>query len=360
MRLGIDCQVFGASVRHGYWTYLENLLRTLRARHPEHDYLEWRCQYGPGWRLPNQLWWDQVRIPWRALSQGVDLIHLPAFSAPVVRTVPAVLTVMDVLYTRYPEWLPTRRAQWYWGRWIPFTARRATRLIVPSSATKRDLMELVGMPAERIHVIPLAISPRLTRKPFYQEIQTYRITRGFVRPYILYVGVIDRRKDLGGLARAFARIRSRLKDHQLIIAGNLIRGRTDLLKEIEDLGLQNEIVLPGYIPEPELPLLYAGASVFVYPSRWEGFGFPPLEAMAQGVPVITYRTSSLPEVVGDAAVLIEPPFETDAVAHAIVQVLEDEAYRASLVARGAGRVAEFSWDRTTDETMTVYRQCLHG
>jgi glycosyltransferase involved in cell wall biosynthesis len=145
---------------------------------------------------------------------------------------------------------------------------------------------------------------------------------------------------------------------RLVLAGHLIEGRTPLRHDLEALGLDREVLLTGLVPDAELILLYAGASLFVYPSWWEGFGLPPLEAMAMGIPVITYRAASLPEVVGDAAILIEPPFESDALADAMARVLHEDAFRAELIARGRMRASAFSWERVVDQTMAVYGRCL--
>lgn len=361
MRIGMDCQSLGVGARHGFSTYLDNLLRVFRARHPEHDIRMWTCTDRAGWRIPHQLWWDQVQVPWLGYRDQVDLIHTPAFSGPVVSRVPVVMTVMDMLYTRYPEWLPNRRAQWYWGRWIPFASRHASAVIAPSDATKRDLVVLGGVPPDRITVIPLAVDPVFMSQPATSDIEAYRVRKGLTMPYILYVGILDRRKDLGGLLRAYAAVCQKLKKVRLVIAGHVIRGRSNLPEEIDAAGLGEQVLLPGYVPDRELPLLYAGASLFVYPSWWEGFGLPPLEAMAMGVPVITYRTSSLPEVVGDAAILIDPPFDPADLEVAVRSVFEDEGRRDAMIAKGKQRITAFSWEAAADRTMDVYRQCMaHG
>jgi len=358
MRIGFNGQALGGGARHGFATYLGNLLSSLRGRFEEQEFLSWSCRPGPSWRLPSQLWWDQIAVPWMALRQRVDLIHVPAFSGPVLRSAPLVMTVMDLLYTRHPDWLPSRRARWYWGQWIPLTARLASAVIAPSEATKRDLVTLGGIAPEKISVIPLAVDPLFLKNPARSEVEACRTRRGLTEPYILFVGSIDRRKDLGGLLRAYARLTERSKGVRLVLAGHLIEGRSPLRDDLEALGLAREVLLPGLIPDDELILLYAGASLFVYPSWWEGFGLPPLEAMAMGIPVITYRAASLPEVVGDAAILIEPPFGSDALADAMERVLRDDALRAQLIVRGRTRASTFSWERVADQTMAVYARCL--
>lgn len=358
MRIGIDCQVFGAGMRHGFTTYLGNLLTVLRQRYPSDEFLEWSCTYHAGWRIPHQLWWDQGRIPWRAFRERADLIHVPAFSGAVCRSQPLVLTVCDLLYLRHPEWLPTQRARWYWATWVPFTARHASAVIAPSEATKQDLISLAGVSAHRISVAPLAVDPLFSRKPAPEEVWAYRARQGLTEPYALYVGAIDRRKDWRGLLQAFALVRARVKSLRLVIAGLVSRRGTHLREEIEALGFGSEVVLPGHVVDRELPLLYAGAAFFVYPSWWEGFGLPPLEAMAMGVPVITYRNSSLPEVVGDAAVLIDPPYAHDIVADAMERLVTDDAFRDDLIARGNRQVRRFDWHEIAEQTMAVYERCV--
>ncbi len=358
MRVGMNCQALGNWARHGFSTYLVNLLKGLKASNPQHEFCEWVCQPGPGWRIPHQLWWDQIRIPWRAYRDRVDLIHTPAFSGPVLAPAPVVMTVMDLLYTRYPEWLPNRRARWFWGQWIPRTARYAAAVIVPSQATKQDLITMAGVPEKYIAVIPLAVDPQFLVRPTAENIHAYRVAKGLTDPYMLYVGSIDRRKDWMGLLKAFGKVRPNRKSLRLVIAGYLNPERSNLMEEIRAQELERSVVLPGHIPDADLPLLYGGAEVFVYPSWWEGFGFPPLEAMAQGVPVITYRASSLPEVVGNAAVLIDSPFAETSLVDAIERVLEDTVFRKDLVARGFRRIREFSWERMADQTFAIYERCL--
>ncbi len=358
MKIGIDCQAFGAGVRHGFTTYVGNLLAALRRGYPDSEVLEWPCRYHAGWRIPHQLWWDQGRIPWRALRGAVDVIHQPAFSGALCRTQPLVLTVHDLLYVRHPEWLPTGRARWYWATWIPLTARHASAVIAPSEATKRDLVSLAGVPPDRISVVPHAVDPLFSRRPSDKETQTYRGRQGLTDPYVLYVGAIDRRKDWPGLLRAFARLRGAYPSIRLVVAGHVSGQRSDLTDAIRTADLGQAVVLMGHVPDQELPTLYAGAELFVYPSWWEGFGLPPLEAMAMGVPVIAYRTSSLPEVVGDAGLVLDAPYDHVSLAKSMERVIADQPLRNGLIERGFRQASRFSWDRAAEQTMAVYEGCL--
>lgn len=358
MRIGVNSQALGSGARHGFSTYLGNTLRALRSRYREHEFVEWSCLPGPQWRMPHQLWWDQVHIPWQAFRARVDLLHVPAFSGPVLRSCPMVLTVHDLLYTRHPEWLPTQRARWYWGTWIPQTARSAKGIITPSEFTKRDLVELAQVSPDRVHVVPEAIDPLFVARPSREKVRASVTRLVGDAPYILYVGSVDRRKDWWALMEAFALLRRRIPEYRLVIAGHIIPGRSRIHDYIAEFNLADRVHCLGYVPDEELTRLYTGASLFVYPSWFEGFGLPLLEAMAMGVPVITYRTSSIPEVVGDAALLVDPPFAAEELARAMTRVLTDEAYSRELTARGARRVAQFSWERAAEQTMAVYEQCV--
>ncbi len=358
MRVGVNSQVLGQGVRHGFSTYLSNILKALRLRYSEHQFLEWSCLTGPQWRMPNQLWWDQAQVPWHAFRDKVDLLHVPAFSGPVLRTCPMVLTVHDLMYTRHPEWLPTQRARWYWGTWIPLTARRATAVITDSDYTKRDLVELAHVLPDRVHVVPLALDPLFLTPPSDDQVRTSASRLVGEAPYLLYVGSVDGRKDWRTLLQAYALVRTRMPEVRLVIAGHIIQGRSQIHEHIQACNVADSVLCLGHVPDSELTRLYAGASIFVYPSWFEGFGLPLLEAMAMGVPVISYRTSSIPEVVGDAAILIDPPFDYENLACAMEQVLTDRLFRSGLVEKGSRRVKQFSWDRAAEETMAVYERCI--
>jgi glycosyltransferase involved in cell wall biosynthesis len=358
MRVGVNSQVLAIGVRHGFSTYLSNILKALRSRYGEHQFLEWSCRTGPQWRMPNQLWWDQAQVPWHAFREKVDLLHVPAFSGPVLRTCPMVLTVHDLMYTKHPEWLPSQRARWYWGTWIPLTARLATAVITPSDYTKRDLVELAHVSPDRVHVIPEAIDQLFLTRLSGEQVRTSASRLVGEAPYLLYVGSVDRRKDWRTLLQAFALLRTRIPEVRLVIAGHIIQGRSHLHEHIQACQVTDAVICTGYVEDDELVGLYARASIFVYPSWFEGFGLPLLEAMAMGVPVISYRTSSIPEVVGDGAILIDPPFRCEDLANAMEQVLTNVSYRDTLVEKGSRWAKHFSWDRAAEETMAVYERCL--
>lgn len=329
------------------------LLERLTRDYPGDEYRVVRPGDRSRWRIPQQLWWDQVLFPWRGWRLGADLLVSPAMSGPLARPRPLVMTVHDIAPTRHPEWLPTRRSRWYWGRFIPLTARFASAVVAPSQATRRDLVELARVPAARVHVIPLG-APLPVRTVTAAEVEAVRRRHGLAEPYLLYVGTVDRRKDLPTLVRALELLPEPLC---LALAGSLIAGRTRLPELVRESPAARRVRFLGFVPDDDLPGLYAGAAVFVYPSHYEGFGLPPLEAMACGAPVVAYNATSLPEVIGDAGLLLDPPVAPPELAKAIGRVVEDDRLRADLVARGRERVGRFDWETPARLTRELYERC---
>jgi glycosyltransferase involved in cell wall biosynthesis len=351
LRIALDGRSLGPAAT-GAGQALGCLLAELREQAPQHCYSLIAPRTPAGWRLPRQLFWEQVEFPWRAALGGARIVHAPGgTSAPVLRRGRVVMTLHDVAPSRHPEWLPSARSRWYWGHWVPRTARLADAVLVPSLATRRDLIELIGVEARRIHVVPLACALDVEPPPEMREIAAVRHRLGLPERYLLYVGTIDRRKDLPTLLAALREIDTAVA---LAVAGTVIRGRTDFSGRVERLGLGSRVRLLGYVPAAELRALYRGASMLVYPSFYEGFGLPVLEAMASGTPVVTYRLTSLPEVAGDAAVLLDPPVSPAMLAAAITRVLEDPAVRVELVGRGLEQAKRFSWRTAARLTLDVY------
>jgi glycosyltransferase involved in cell wall biosynthesis len=328
---------------------LRYLLGRLRADFPRHEYLAWEPAGASGWRLWRRLLWEQIELPLRAFRLGAHVLHVPGGSpGPLAPPTKTVMTVHDLAPTRHPELLPHARSRWYWGRMVPRAARRAHAVLVPSAATKRDLVALAGVREDRVHVAPFGVSLDLAAAAPADEVsRTYGLPSG----YVLYVGTIDRRKDYRTLLDAVLQLRP---DRALVVAGTVVAGRTDFAETVARPPLRGRVWVLGYVPEPHLVGLYRGASVFVYPSLYEGFGLPVLEAMACGTPVVTYRTTSLPEVAGDAALLLDPPVSPKTLACAIERVAEDGELRRSLIERGLARAASFDWRTTAAVTAGVY------
>ena len=348
MRIYIDAR--GMSERPaGGGKALRYLLGRLRADFPRHEYLTCEPAGASSWRLARQILWEQIELPLRARRLGADVLHVPGGTpGPFVRPTKTVMTVHDLAPTRHPELLPHARSRWYWGRMVPRAARRAHAVLVPSAATKADVVALAGVPEARVHVAPWGVPLDVDEGATADQV---RGTYGLPAVYVLYVGTIDRRKDYRTLLGALAQLAPPIA---LVIAGPVIAGRTDFPETVARLGLEGRVRTLDYVPDRDLPGLYRGAAVFVYPSFYEGFGFPVLEAMACGTPVVSYRTTSLPEVAGDAAILLDPPVSPETLASAIARVMRDAELRGWLIERGLARVASFDWRRTAAVTAGVY------
>jgi glycosyltransferase involved in cell wall biosynthesis len=241
---------------------------------------------------------------------------------------------------------------------IRHTAKRAAQIITLSDYSKSDIMQTYGIASERITVTPAAAPPSFAPVTDEKELALVRDLYGIEGDYILSVGSIQPRKNLSRLISAYSRLRrnrSGDKLPQLVLVGKCAWLFDEILQTIEALKIGRSVILTGYVPEAHLPALYSGAVCFVYPSYFEGFGLPPLEAMKCGTPVIVGNKTSLPEVVGDAAFLVDP-FNVDEIAHAMEQVLKDSSLRSQLRAKGLERSKLFDWQDTARKTVAVYKK----
>jgi glycosyltransferase involved in cell wall biosynthesis len=304
-------------------------------------------------RVTNLIWqrW-RVGLPVQTVLGRFDLFHSPDFTLPPTGCRPSVLTVHDLAFMRVPEAAyPSLRA--YLEAVVPRSARRADRIVAVSWCTATDLQDLLDIPAERIAVIPegvgSAFKPVDEARKTRAELELYGITG----PYVLAVGTLEPRKNYVRLFRAYARLMETGYRGQLVVAGRRGWLYEPILAAIRELrlGERIRIIRPQ---DRDLPTLYSLADIFVYPSLYEGFGIPPLEAMACGTPVACSGTSSLPEVVGDAALLFNPLDEPE-IADAMALLLTDSELRSQLVTRGLQRAAQFTWEQAAESTIAVYR-----
>ncbi|HZR97404.1 MAG TPA: glycosyltransferase family 1 protein [Chloroflexota bacterium] len=294
--------------------------------------------------------WEQALLPLELAPERLDLLHGPDFTVPTRRRCPAIVTVHDLAFLRYPE-IQTADSRRHYGQ-VARVVQHVERVIADSACTAADVEALLGVPPARIRVVHLAPTPAPPAGP--AEVAAVRARYELPGLFLLYVGTLEPRKNLGTLLRAFARL-GPAEPARLVLAGP--RGWLDepIMAAAERLG--ERVRLLGPVPAADLPALYAAATAFVYPSLYEGFGLPPLEAMAAGTPVLAAKASCLPEVLGDAALFVHPEDEAG-LAEALRAVLADAALRADLRARGLARAATFSWERTTAATLAVYREAL--
>jgi glycosyltransferase involved in cell wall biosynthesis len=388
-RIGIDAHLlsFAATYRQaGVSRYIAELLRGLAgeadgaggreyiafagpARPPAgfapEGAVRWRHSRLPTERAPVRIAWEQGAGPIAAWATRLDLLHGPVNVLPLLTPCPGVVTVHDLAFLARPEaFHPAKRR--YLRAMTALSTRRAARVIAVSAFTRDELVRRLGTPAHRITVVHNGVDPAFAPLPA-GEVARFRAERGLPARVVLAVGTLEPRKNLVGLLQAFARLLpggpSALgagegdDDLGLVVVGGKGWLYDALDPLVASLGLAGRVRFTGHVPDDELALWYNATDAFAYPSLYEGFGLPPLEALACGAPVVTSDSSSLPEVVGDAALLVDPR-DPAALAAALVRILTEPALRATLRAAGPRQAAEFSWARTVAATRAVYDNVL--
>jgi len=313
-------------------------------------------------RLPVQLsklWWEQAGIVLAGRRASIDLLHSPYWTNPLWSPWPTVVTVHDVIQLVLPEYRALARQRVYFGL-VTRALRHATAIITVSECSRQDLVRTVGVPIERVFVVENAISERLAPVTDEAMLDGVRARYGLTEPFVLYLGANDLRKNVNRLIRAYAALPRSLRDaYQLVVAGRQWPHDHPLYPDpklvVQELGLGDRVVFTGGILEAEKAALLSAATVFAFPSLYEGFGLPVLEAMACGTPVLTANGSSLPEVTGDAALLVDPA-SVEAIVGGLAELLESPALRRDLAERGLARAARYRWSEVAERTVAVYRR----
>ncbi len=351
----------------GIHNYIDNLLKHLPEADSELRYTvfvgEGQPQMPPEratvrrTRLPTirpmaRIFWEQCLQPLELGRARPDLLHSLAFVSPVIAPYPTVVTVYDLSFRLFPErFLPAQRL--YLSAFTAHSCRRARRVIAISESTKADLVRLLGLPAEKVDVAYPGIAPEFRPLP-PEEVEAFRARRGLPSRFILFLGTLEPRKNLGALIRAFAKLSQAERDLYLVLAGAKGWLYGDLFKLTQELGMADRVVFPGFVPAEELPLWYNSATVFAYPSSYEGFGLPVIEALACARPVVTSDVSSLPEAGGRAAILVSPG-SPEALTEALSQALNWGPAECVL---GPAEAAPFRWAATAAQTVQSYRRAL--
>ncbi len=370
MRIAIDARKLRD---YGIGTYVRNLLRHLSRLDSQTEYvLLCRAddigvveELGENFRpIPEVArpysMSEQVRVPLDLRREGIDLFHAPHYVLPALTPCKSVVTIHDCIHLRFPQYLPNRLAYAYARSSLWIATHRSNRVLTVSEASKRDILRYFSIPEAKIDVIYNAIDERFGETPTPDEIARVRERYQLNAPYVLYAGNIKPHKNLERLIEAFHTLRqdSDLEHVKLlIIIGDEISKYASLRRAVHKYKLHKHVRFFGFVPDKTLAVLYRLARVFVFPSLYEGFGLPPLEAMASGTPVITSNVSSLPEVVGDAALLIDP-LDPRAIADAMRKVLMDSDLRETLRQKGFERVREFSWERSVRRVREIYGEVL--
>jgi len=299
--------------------------------------------------------WEQAILPRELSALKPDLLHGMAYALPMGWAGPGVVTIYDLSFLRFPKAFNlTNRI--YLTATTRATARRARRILTISEHARRDIVRLLSVPEQRVDVTYPAAEERYRLLPS-SEVDAFRMARGLPESFVFALGTLEPRKNLVGLLHAYARLRA--PRVPLYVAGGSGWRFSPIFDTVRQLRLAEDVHWLGYVPEDELPLWYNAARLFAFPSLYEGFGLPVLEAMACGTPVITSTAASLPEVGGKAAILV-PPLEADRIAHEMERVLDDSQLRTEMRAAGRIQASRFSWRAMTDQTVNAYARAVSG
>jgi glycosyltransferase involved in cell wall biosynthesis len=373
LRIAIDAHSVGAKLA-GNESYATNLIEALAQVDSVNEYTlyvttaEARARFSQRW--PNfrvQTTFPHtplIRIPVTLAAElrkrPVDVLHVQ-FTAPPFSPCPVVVSVHDLSFEHLPQTF-NRRSRTQLRLTVRHSVKRAARILTLSEHTRRDMIETYGTSPERITAIPLAAPSYFGRVREERELQRVRHIYGIEGDYILCVSSIQPRKNLPRLVRAYESLRNKRgpgKLPKLVLVGKCAWLYDETLRSIEEGRMKDSIILTGYVPQSDLPALYSGSICFVYPSYFEGFGLPPLEAMKCGTPVIAGNRTSLPEVVGDAGILVDP-FDVNAIAAAIERLVDDPDLRQQLSVKGVARSRLFDWNETARRTLNIYEQVVGG
>lgn len=372
MRIGFDASALGAQTT-GAGEYQRQLLAALPGADAELELTVYTAQGAEG-RLPpgavaHAMPWapgERVRriasggLAWRRRwrRDHLDLLHVPMYYLPPGAPARSIVTIYDARFLRMPETYPRLRHAFLRAA-VPWSLRRASQIITISEFTKRELVQLLGIAPERITVTLLA--QRAEFHPVTEAAIVDTVRRKYRLParFVLSASALEPRKNLARTVEAFARGRSKGLPQELVLAGARYFGTDDIGHAIAKHGLEGQVHFPGYIDDADMPAVYSMADAFIYPSLYEGFGIPLLEAMACGTPVIAADASSLPEVAGPAACLVDP-LDVESIAAGLVRVLGDDQVALQLRAAGFERIRGYSWARTARETVALYRRVIGG
>lgn len=360
MRIGVMLRSIDED--QGIGIYTRNLIPRLLHQDPDNEYvLVYRTPRYLGQfaahpnavevllDVPTKLLWDQVGMTWLAHRYDVDLIFHTKFSVPLVTNRPSVMTLHGSMQLVHPEYFPPLDIA-YWDRFMPLYCRKADHLISNSELTTTDFVERLGVPREKITTIHLAADDHFRPVKDAQRLEAVRRKYGLPSRFVLSVTKPFPGKNVATLIRAYAALPPTLRSALVLVGRGLDRYIDDL--QLRDPRIAHEIVTPGWVDQDDLPAIYSMAEVFAFPSRYEEFGIPIVEAMACGCPVVASNTGAIPEVAGDAALLVDP-LDVGGLAHALESMLEDGLLRARLRARGLERAQSFSWEVHVTRTLQV-------
>ena len=361
VRIGIDLQSIRGK-KTGLGVYSEHLVRAFfEENQDEFSFRFYSKEVHHDLNTAQRWMWENLELPLQARGDKVDILHVPAFAPPYYKCYKLVVTVHDLIGMLFPNQLRWPSA-FYWGRWLPFSLKRADAFIADSENTKKDLIQYLGIEEKKIHVVYLSGHEAFSSEIPENQIKTVKKKYGVHEKYFLFVGTVEPRKNLDRVIEAFGfflKEKKRGVRHQLVVVGSREFGHGKFFQSLASkVGVTLEdVIFTDYVSHDELNALYCGAEAFIYPSLYEGFGIPILEAMASGVPVLGSTKTSVPEVTGDAALLVDP-YECKEIMEGMIQLADNPNLRADLTRKGFERTKAFSWKNTAKQTLDVYRSIL--
>ena len=299
---------------------------------------------------------EQLTVPLALARSKADLFHAPHYVLPALTPCRSIVTIHDCIHLMFPQYLPGRLAHLYAKVAFWVAANRSARILTVSEASKRDILRFFPISSDKVDVIYNAIDERFSHTPLQTDIDRVRERYQINDRFLLYSGNVKPHKNIERLIDAFNRLRREgFNDIKLLITGSEVSRHATLRRAVHRYNLHHQVRFLGFLNADTLAILYRLADAFVFPSLYEGFGLPPLEAMASGTPVLTSNLSSLPEVVGDAALLIDP-YDPASIAEGLGRILSDHKLRTVLVERGRKRAATFSWEASVNRILATYHQ----
>ena len=355
MKIAIDVQsTLGNKTGIGYYT--ANLVKHLLRIDKENEYSLF-SNGGGELRTHERILWEQLHLPIKTSLSRIDLLHSPGFSPPIMHPHKLVCTVHDLIGIIFPENLGTV-SRFYWSKLLPFAVSKADVIIADSENTKNDIVKYLNVKPDDIRVIYLAVDDAFEVVQNTSLLKDVRLKYNIPSEFILSVGTVEPRKNFNRLAVAFKKLKDKTSlPHTMVIAGKKGWAYNGVREQMNKLGIEDDIIFLDYIDDDDLTLMYNAASLFIMPSLYEGFGLPVLEAMACGTPVVASNVSSIPEVLEDAGILVDP-YDTDSICDAMLSVLTDDKLQDELRVKGIKRAAFFSWEKTARSVLSEYETLM--
>lgn len=360
LKISIDARSV-ADNRTGVGNYVVNLISSLKKLDDKNIYFIFKSSFRHGVKkIPffSRMFraffflYDNFIFPFKLLLINTDVYHSPAFILPLINfKYKKIITIADLGFYVYGRGFSRKWHEKHLKFMLPRSVRKADRIIAISESTRKQIIEIFDVPPEKVVTVHLGVSEKYKIMEDRASVDRFIEKYGIKKPFILFVGNMDPRKNLKRLISAFRSVKKEVKTLQLVIVGN--KGelfQKDIMEEVK----RGDVILPGYISEEEIICAYNAAAVFVFPSLYEGFGLPILEAMACGAPVVASNVYSMPEVAGGAAVTVNPE-STEEITAAILKILNDENFRKNLIAGGLNRAKKFGWETTAQKTLEIYK-----